>query len=852
MMKTMQRTLPFPAALILGLALLAAGCAMPGLEKPAAPEPGTLRVSLGADSKRTLLPETYKANSFYYALTFTATGGPALTEQPTASGSIAQGESSGDFTLAVGTWSLEAKGFASEADATDPANALVGGSKSGIEIASAAGTAISVALIPDTSKLTQNTTGTLAYDISFPAGVTQASLAVTPGGNLIDLLGTDANTGSLALASGVYDLELCLYMPGKVAAKRLTAHIYDGLATKAEYVFAEADFAEHTTAAITAFALNDGTNNYAGRIDHAARTITVFVPPSVVVSGLTASIAHAGVFLASSPPTPIFTAPVRYTVTLEDGAEIEYNVSVANEASSAADLQTLLAGATDGDTLDDPILVKISADVDLGDPTGDWTDILSAIAGGQKYVSLDLSECAMGTVTEYDPGTADTGEQYITSLVLPDTAESIKASDYANPTFRNFDNLKTLAASGVETIGDNALSRCTGLTSLDLPAATSIGNYTFTSCHSLAFLSLPTAETIGEMAFYGCTSLTFLSLPTATSIGSFAFQDCTGLTSLSLPAATSIDNHAFNNCHGLTSLSLPAATSIDVYAFSRCTGLTSLDLPVVENIGDSAFGGCTGLTTVSLPALLTTIMGNPFRDCVNLTSISVDAANLNYTARNGMLLNKAETILIAYPAASGPIILNTITSIGDDAFSSCTGLTSLDLPTATSIGYYAFGNCTGLTSLDLPAATSIGDSAFNGCTGLTFLDLSAATSIGYSAFEGCTGLTFLDLSAATSINSFAFRSTGGTALTVTLGATAPMLGSYLIDYVSTPKTVTVQVPTAVPDTGSDYGPIPATYNTDTTTNNWGNAFRGKGWNGTSYRTGTVNGNVTLEVTYITP
>jgi hypothetical protein len=46
----------------------------------------------------------------------------------------------------------------------------------------------------------------------------------------------------------------------------------------------------------------------------------------------------------------------------------------------------------------------------------------------------------------------------------------------------------------------------------------------------------------------------------------------------------------------------------------------------------------------------------------------------------------------------------------------------------------------------------------------------------------------------------------------------------------------------VPSTAlSAYGPVP----TNTTENNWGNAFRGRGWDGTAYLTGTVNSKITL-------
>ena len=89
-----------------------------------------------------------------------------------------------------------------------------------------------------------------------------------------------------------------------------------------------------------------------------------------------------------------------------------------------------------------------------------------------------------------------------------------------------------------------------------------------------------------------------------------------------------------------------------------------------------------------------------------------------------------------------------VTSIGEEAFRGCTGLTSIDLPAGlTSIGQEAFRGCTGLTSIDLPdSLTSIGQEAFYGCHNLTSIDLpDGLTSIEYSAFCDCFGLTSIDL-----------------------------------------------------------------------------------------------------------
>ena len=64
---------------------------------------------------------------------------------------------------------------------------------------------------------------------------------------------------------------------------------------------------------------------------------------------------------------------------------------------------------------------------------------------------------------------------------------------------------------------------------------------------------------------------------------------------------------------------------------------------------------------------------------------------------------------------------NSVTSIGSDAFSGCSGLTELTFPNSvTSIGDFAFYGCSGLTELILPnSVRSIGDCAFTYCSGLS-------------------------------------------------------------------------------------------------------------------------------------
>ena len=64
---------------------------------------------------------------------------------------------------------------------------------------------------------------------------------------------------------------------------------------------------------------------------------------------------------------------------------------------------------------------------------------------------------------------------------------------------------------------------------------------------------------------------------------------------------------------------------------------------------------------------------------------------------------------------------NSVTSIGNEAFTNCSGLTSIKIPNSvTSIGNSAFQGCSGLTSIEIPnSVTSIGDGAFSRFSGFT-------------------------------------------------------------------------------------------------------------------------------------
>ena len=276
-----------------------------------------------------------------------------------------------------------------------------------------------------------------------------------------------------------------------------------------------------------------------------------------------------------------------------------------------------------------------------------------------------------------------------------------------------------------------------------------------------------------------------------TSIGVSAFTNCTWLTEITIPSSvTSIGDSAFSACIGLTEITIPdSVTSIGDSAFSACRGLTEITIPdSVTSIGNSAFYRCSGLTEITIPDSVTSIGERAFYGCTGLTEIKVSANNQNFTDIDGVLFNKSVTELIQYPGMkqeSSYTIPYSVTSIGDFAFSNCTGLTEIIIPNSvTSVGREAFSYCTGLTSVTIGnSVTSVGSEAFSFCTGLTEITIpDSVTSIGSSAFWACTGLTEIKVSADNQnymdIDGVLFNKAATTLITYPPGRQ----GSYTIPY----------------------------------------------------------------------
>ena len=283
-------------------------------------------------------------------------------------------------------------------------------------------------------------------------------------------------------------------------------------------------------------------------------------------------------------------------------------------------------------------------------------------------------------------------------------------------------------------------------------SVTSIDSHAFEGCSELTNITIPNSVTsIGKKSFYGCSSLMSVTIGNSVNyIGERAFLHCSNLTNIIVVS----DNTVYDSredCNGI----------IETASNTLIVGCKNTIIPnSVTTIGKGAFYRCSGLTCVTIPKSVTSIGIGAFSDCSGLTNIIVVGDNTVYDSRedcNGIIETASNTLI---SGCKNTIIPNSVTSIGDDAFFGCSGLTSLTIPqSVTSIGYGAFYGCYGLTSVTIPnSVTCIGMSAFDGCSGLTSIGIpNSIDSIGGLAFYGCSGLTSIDIpNSVTVIDKYAF------------------------------------------------------------------------------------------------
>ncbi len=260
----------------------------------------------------------------------------------------------------------------------------------------------------------------------------------------------------------------------------------------------------------------------------------------------------------------------------------------------------------------------------------------------------------------------------LTAIELPRNITSIE--DY---TFHGCSSLKTISIPEfVESIGQSAFQDCSNLTNVDIPCGTS---------------------SIAEGVFGGCDNLLSINVDENnwyyTSVDGVLYnKEMSSL--LAYPAGKENTSFAIPN----------SVTTIEFCAFHSCRNLVNIDIPSsVTAIGSQAFRGCENLTSIDIPNSVKSIDGYALGFCRSLSSINVLAGNTEYASADGILYSKDMSALLAYPAGkknTSYTIPSHVTTIAGNAFSGCNNLTRIDIPaTATNFEGFAFYLCDNIKSV---------------------------------------------------------------------------------------------------------------------------------------------------------
>lgn len=336
-----------------------------------------------------------------------------------------------------------------------------------------------------------------------------------------------------------------------------------------------------------------------------------------------------------------------------------------------------------------------------------------------------------------------------------------------------------------DTIGENAFVGCTALTTVNLPPTiTKIDNYAFYGCHMIDSITLDYDYdiTLGVHAFDSSNPYPiFLPVDGYKSNMNnsanwktykdrvFAIESTYKVLKYNknteLYSAVYQDNKRYlesKNVSGndITTVIISSEmTSGSSFLFNYAPNLEKVRFGYgngsgFTNFGASAFRTCTLLTTAGAIGSGADIeipsgMRDMSSDFNNSYLTRIDIPSYITTIKLGYCYNLTKVII-----PSGK------TSINDVAFQGNSGLTSVGLlgenvtveipDTVTSIGNNAFTNCNHITSVTLSNnVTNVGDGAFRGDSSsqpniLSYVDIGyGVTSIGRDAFAFCRILTFI-------------------------------------------------------------------------------------------------------------
>lgn len=298
-----------------------------------------------------------------------------------------------------------------------------------------------------------------------------------------------------------------------------------------------------------------------------------------------------------------------------------------------------------------------------------------------------------------------------------------------------------------------------------------------------------TVKIIGSGTFINCQNInSIMSSNEITNISSYAFYGCKNLTTVYLGKKVNyVSSSAFFCCPNLERIIVDAEN--ETFTIGEDGALYNKDQTKLIKIPSVSCNPVTGMfnTKYELPLSVKEISPGAFDSCTHLTEIIANKDSENFSSVDGVLYNKTQTEIIAYPCGKTEPIFNVpvqVEKVALRTFANCQNLIAINANSESKhfssvdgalydnfqtelfaypagkpsddytppqklqvISSYAFAGCTHLKTLTLPGTIeSLEVGIFEGCINLDKVIIPDSTEIIHSfAFIGCTNLHTMEI-----------------------------------------------------------------------------------------------------------
>lgn len=449
------------------------------------------------------------------------------------------------------------------------------------------------------------------------------------------------------------------------------------------------------------------------------------------------SVADGVVWIECLPATKsLMESVVSLNVARNDGLlERVGTVTISNTVSGISNTVTIVQGGN---------IATLEVDIPTAGTLSEiLTDIQKANIVNMKVTgTLNKDDFktmeAMPKLTELDlSGAAVQGN------VIPEEAMTSTKTYYGVSSYVSQSNLhKLILPEGIVSIGKAAFA-CVPLDTVILPTSLSSIKESAFYCSDLTEVTIPADVILIESDVFAynklLTSVYFAPDSKLKRLEGYIGRNVLGAT---------LFHGVFSSCSSLTRVEIPASVNyIGAGTFCKCSSLKELIIP-----DDTSLSAIEGYFYKDPNPLVEAIYGGLFEYCTSLNEIRIPAKirTLDKYAFVNSGIRK-----VVFAAGS------QCEKIGEQVFSGCNALESIDLPTSVNtIGDRAFLNCSSLKSLDLSMVETIGIAVLSGCSELKDILLpKSITEICERMFYGCSVLETVAMpSSVTKIGKYAFGS----------------------------------------------------------------------------------------------